>query len=154
MKMLHHHHQGGCGSACVCTCGRMLIVCRYIASLYWTFTTISTTGYGDIVPTTIAERSYSMGAMLLGLTVFSYFISAVSQAVEMINAASLRSKEQRRVRARTLLPCARAYNTRDHLGHPASTLHSPDKHRSSTACELSARLRHTAQLDRLFPATF
>lgn len=38
-----------------------------------------------------------MAAMLLGLTVFSYFISAVSRAVEMVNAASMRSKEQRRV---------------------------------------------------------
>lgn len=38
-----------------------------------------------------------MAAMLLGLTVFSYFISSVSQAVEMMNAASMRSKEQRRV---------------------------------------------------------
>eukprot|EP00892_Ulva_mutabilis_P011508 jgi/Ulvmu1/872/UM100_0025.1 len=72
------------------------VVHRYIASLYWTFTTITTTGYGDIAPATIAERSYSMGAMLLGLTVFSYFISSVSQAVEMMDAANMRSKEQRR----------------------------------------------------------
>ena len=92
-----HPFRGGCNVKLLPS--HRPVLCRYMASLYWTFTTISTTGYGDIVPSTIAERSFSMASMLLGLTVFSYFISSVSQAVEMVNAASMRSKEQQRVRA-------------------------------------------------------
>jgi hypothetical protein len=67
--------------------------------MYWTFTTVSTTGYGDIVPNTIAERIFSMGTMMLGLTVFSYVISSVSSVMQMLAASSLRASEQRKVGA-------------------------------------------------------
>lgn len=30
----------------------------YVTSLYWTVTTLSTVGYGDIFASTIAERAY------------------------------------------------------------------------------------------------
>jgi voltage-gated potassium channel Kch len=66
-------------------------------AMYWTFTTISTTGYGDVVPVAIAERVFAMATMLLGLTVFSYIISSVAKAMEMMHAVSARAAEQRRV---------------------------------------------------------
>lgn len=65
--------------------------------MYWTFATISTTGFGDIVPVSDRERVFSMGGMLLGLTVFSCFISSVSNIVSIINAESIRTANQRRV---------------------------------------------------------
>lgn len=66
--------------------------------MYWTFATVSTTGFGDIVPVSNRERIYSMGSMLLGLTVFSYFITSVSNIVGIINAKTVRAANQQRVR--------------------------------------------------------
>lgn len=65
--------------------------------MYWTFATVSTTGFGDIVPVSNRERIYSMGGMLLGLTVFSYFVSSVSNIVGIMNATGVRAANQRRV---------------------------------------------------------
>ena len=43
---------------------------RYIAGLYWAITTMTTVGYGDILPRSDAERVYATASMLLGATVF------------------------------------------------------------------------------------
>jgi len=43
----------------------------YILSFYWGFTTITTVGYGDIVPYTDAERMYSIFAMYCGIALMS-----------------------------------------------------------------------------------
>lgn len=44
----------------------------YVTSVYWTVTTLSTVGYGDIFASTIAERTYcilvSVGGFGLGVT--------------------------------------------------------------------------------------
>ena len=39
---------------------------KYLASVYWAVTTMTTVGYGDIVPVTHAERVYTMVAMVVG----------------------------------------------------------------------------------------
>lgn len=39
---------------------------RYVLALYWAITTITTVGYGDILPTTWWERLYCIIAMLVG----------------------------------------------------------------------------------------
>ena len=41
-----------------------------MASLYWTVTTLTTTGYGDIVPINDAERVLNVFIMVVGATVF------------------------------------------------------------------------------------
>ena len=46
----------------------------YIASLYWTVTTVTTVGYGDITPTAPAERVYAIICMVVGTGVFGYVI--------------------------------------------------------------------------------
>jgi len=63
---------------------------QYIASLYWAFTTMTTVGYGDIVPTTNGERIYATLIMILGATVFGYIVGNVAGLVTAENATNKR----------------------------------------------------------------
>ena len=50
------------------------VVDRYIASIYWAFTTMTTVGYGDISATTRMERVIACFGMIVGGFVFSAII--------------------------------------------------------------------------------
>ena len=39
---------------------------EYRVALYWSVTTLTTVGYGDVIPTTNAERIYCMVSMVTG----------------------------------------------------------------------------------------
>merc|ERR1719353_673153 len=51
---------------------------RYIGSMYWAFTTMTTVGYGDISARTMAERGFAMLGMLVGGFAFSAMIGSIS----------------------------------------------------------------------------
>ena len=61
---------------------------RYIASLYWAFTTMTTVGYGDITPTNADEKAYSILIMMLGATVFAFIVGSVSAAASNVTSTS------------------------------------------------------------------
>ena len=44
----------------------------YIASVYWTITTVTAVGYGDITGQTVSERLFSIGIMMLGCCSFTF----------------------------------------------------------------------------------
>ena len=72
---------------------------RYVISLYWAIITISTMGYGDVLPKTTPERCYVIMVALVGSVVFAYCMNNIGQ---MLTASSgiedaLRSN-QRQVR--------------------------------------------------------
>jgi hypothetical protein len=50
---------------------------QYVASLYWAITTLTTTGYGDILPVNNKERILVIFILLLGVSVFAYVTSNV-----------------------------------------------------------------------------
>ena len=50
----------------------------YVASLYWTYTTITTVGYGDLTPKATAERLYATFIMIIGTGLFGYILASVS----------------------------------------------------------------------------
>ena len=54
---------------------------KYIRSMYWSIVTLTTTGYGDIVPVTNWEAVWSVIMMLVGITVFSYLTGVIASAV-------------------------------------------------------------------------
>jgi hyperpolarization activated cyclic nucleotide-gated potassium channel 2 len=72
---------------------------RYVTCLYWALITISTMGYGDVLPKTTPERCYVIFCALVGSVVFAYCMNNIGQ---MLTASSgiedaLKSN-QRRVR--------------------------------------------------------
>ncbi len=51
---------------------------NYIKSLYWTITTITTVGYGDITPLNSTQMIYAMLVEILGVGVYGYIIGKVA----------------------------------------------------------------------------
>jgi hypothetical protein len=67
-------------TSCQCTPG-CFDCCRYSSSLYWAATTMSTTGYGDIVPLTNYERTYALLIMLVGVVVSAIVFGVLAQII-------------------------------------------------------------------------
>jgi len=53
------------------------VTALYLASLYWSLATLSTVGYGDVVPVTDYERAFCICCTILGATVYAYTVGAV-----------------------------------------------------------------------------
>jgi voltage-gated potassium channel len=51
---------------------------NYVNALYWSVTTVTTVGYGDVTPVNMIEKIYSMVTMLVGLGIFGFFIGSIS----------------------------------------------------------------------------
>jgi len=60
---------------------------KYVASLYWSYSTITTVGYGDLVPTSTLERAVAIISMVIGVTVFGYFMGNMTSMVGAMNDA-------------------------------------------------------------------
>lgn len=50
---------------------------RYIASLYFSFITMVTVGYGDVVPQTSVERVYTIVFVLISAIIFAYVVNTI-----------------------------------------------------------------------------
>jgi hypothetical protein len=57
---------------------------KYLHSVYWAFTTLTTVGYGDITAFTPGEIAWSMVTMLVGMTVYGFIVSSITTTIEMI----------------------------------------------------------------------
>lgn len=49
--------------------------------VYWSVTTLTTVGYGDIVPVTVTGRVYALGLQLIGAIMFGLIIAMISSYV-------------------------------------------------------------------------
>lgn len=67
---------------------------KYVTSLYWAFTTMTTVGYGDITPFTINEKVYAMFTMILACGVFAYTVGSIGSLVSKQNASENAYREQ------------------------------------------------------------
>ena len=70
----------------------------YNLALYWTVTTLTTIGYGDITPTSNIGRMFTMSIMLLGVGVYGIVIGTISK----ILVSASRHKEKMREKMQDL----------------------------------------------------
>lgn len=63
---------------------------RYIGSLYWTFATLFTIGYGDIHAVNDGERVFSIFVMLVGSIVFGAIIAKIK---DVLDSCSIQANE-------------------------------------------------------------
>ena len=66
---------------------------RYLHSLYWCVSTLTTIGAGDVTPTTNAEILYSMAAMIVGVGMYGYVIANVATIITHLQPARTRHLE-------------------------------------------------------------
>src|SRR5665647_751774 len=66
----------------------------YIRSLYWSVTTLTTTGYGDITPTNDAGRLFTIFIMMLGFSAFGIIVGNVSNILMAKNRLAEANKEK------------------------------------------------------------
>jgi len=62
-------------------------VAQYIRSLYWTITTMTTVGYGDITPTRPTEYVFASLIMLMGASIYAFIIGSIASLLSSIQAA-------------------------------------------------------------------
>ncbi|EGZ17304.1 hypothetical protein PHYSODRAFT_503276 [Phytophthora sojae] len=71
------------------------ILSKYIASIYWAITTMTTVGFGDIVPVNDLEKAYCILVLIGGTTLFAYVVGTVIEVAS--NSKSLMNREHEMV---------------------------------------------------------
>jgi voltage-gated potassium channel len=51
---------------------------NYISALYWTITTLTTVGYGDIIPNTNSQKLFAILIMVMGVGIYGYIIGNIA----------------------------------------------------------------------------
>ena len=66
---------------------------KYVMALYWAVTTLTTTGFGDVVPVNTYERLYGITLMMLSAGVFSLLLGKVGVVLAGVGKAANEQRE-------------------------------------------------------------
>ena len=61
----------------------------YVTALYYIVATVFTIGYGDIVSVSLYERFYNLILLVVGIMIYSYSVSALSNYVQTVDSKTL-----------------------------------------------------------------
>jgi len=70
------------------------IATKYISSVYFAFTTMTTVGYGDILPITDYERLCAIAMMLFGGMIFGFVVGNVTAIIQNFNPVETHYREK------------------------------------------------------------
>lgn len=65
------------------------VMSQYIRSIYWTITTMTTVGYGDIVPQRNIEYIVSIVVMLLGASMYAFIIGNIASLMSNLDSGKV-----------------------------------------------------------------
>ena len=66
----------------------------YLEAFYWTITTLTTIGYGDITPSTPVQFIYVIFVMLLGAAIYGFIIGNIANIIANIDVAKSQFREK------------------------------------------------------------
>ncbi len=66
----------------------------YINALYWTITTLTTIGYGDITPQTLVQKLFTMCVMVIGVGTYGYVIGNFTSLLNNLDYAKMHFLEK------------------------------------------------------------
>lgn len=58
---------------------------KYITAAYWAMSTLATVGYGDVHPGSVDEKIYAILGMVIGVTIFDYFMGTMVSTLANLN---------------------------------------------------------------------
>ena len=70
---------------------------RYLDAVYWSTTTLTTVGYGDLLPRTPLQKVYAVGVMLLGVGLYAFLIGNIASLIsnlDPLRSAHLQQRER------------------------------------------------------------
>jgi hypothetical protein len=67
---------------------------QYVNSMYWSITTLTTVGYGDITPSSNMAKIFTMFVMVLGVGMYGFVIGNISQLLSDRNRYREKAREK------------------------------------------------------------
>ena len=67
---------------------------KYIDCLYWSVTTLTTVGYGDITPHTPAAKLYTMFIMFMGVGMYAYIVGTIARMIAEADYARMQFNDR------------------------------------------------------------
>jgi hypothetical protein len=86
----HIAHWTACGWIMIDGVEKTDFLGTYIKAIYWSTTTITTVGYGDITPQNDTQMLYAMLVMFLGIALYAYVIGNIATVLANLNLAKNR----------------------------------------------------------------
>lgn len=70
---------------------------RYLDAVYWSTETLTTVGYGDLLPRTPVQKAYAVGVMLLGVGLYAFLVGNIASLIsnlDPLRAVHLQHRER------------------------------------------------------------